>query len=400
MFKLFSRRSAIALEREANRIADPLERLRFLRQRAPVKVGAPLSESPLPGRRYFLALVALIACGLAALALVRNRASASPDPVRPSLSKVEIPSAGPGPDQVWLVESSETHEIYSNGLHVDLSFATGSRPRREYPVFTPVGDSTPIAMGREPRGLVFHTTESDVAPFEESANQKIEWLSHQLLQFVRREHSYHYLIDRYGRVYRVVKESNVANHAGYSVWGDHRGVYVNLNESFLGVAFEGKTGQRDDVTAAQVSAARMLTELLRSRYSILPEDCVTHAQVSVAPWNMRIANHMDWARGFPWASLGLPENYNLPVPSVAVFGFTHDQSLTQALGGNDWSGLTAADGMIMKGAAAQSATPTRYRGMLRHRYQEIVTELRRQQQALKEPVDPLVASGLSDIGEI
>jgi len=195
-------------------------------------------------------------------------------------------------------------------------------------------------------------------------------------------------------------EADVANHAGYSVWGDSRGVYVNLNESFLGVAFEGKTGQRGDVTSAQVWAARMLTELLRSRYSIPGEDCVTHAQVSVAPWNMRIANHMDWARGFPWSSLGLPDNYNLPVPSVAVFGFAHDQSLTQALGGKDWNGLAVADSKIVEDAAAQSATQTRYRGMLRHRYQEIVTELRRQQQALKEPIDPLIPSGLGDIGEI
>ena len=41
------------------------------------------------------------------------------------------------------------------------------------------------------------------------------------------------MIDRFGRVFRIVHESDIANHAGLSVWGDERGAYVNLNASFL-----------------------------------------------------------------------------------------------------------------------------------------------------------------------
>ena len=59
-------------------------------------------------------------------------------------------------------------------------------------------------------------------------------LGESLLEYVRRKHAYHYLIDRFGRVYRVVAESDTANHAGYSVWADDEWFYVNLNESFLG----------------------------------------------------------------------------------------------------------------------------------------------------------------------
>jgi hypothetical protein len=243
------------------------------------------------------------------------------------------------------------------------------------------GDSQPIGAAKEPRGIVFHTTESDIAPFEESENKTIERLGHMLLTFLRREHSYHYLIDRYGRVYRVVEESDAANHAGFSVWSDDRGVYVNLNDSFIGVAFEGKMEKRDGITAAQVSAARQLTELLRSRYGIKPENCVTHAQVSVVPQNMRIANHMDWAQGFPWDSLSLPDNYRLTVPAVTAFGFEHDEVLTKAAGGKDWPGLVDADKKLQDEAKTQAATEYRYRGMLRHRYHEIITELRRQQHA-------------------
>ena len=60
--------------------------------------------------------------------------------------------------------------------------------------------------------------------------------------------------------------------------------------------------------------------MLRSKYDILSRNCVTHAQVSVAPWNMRLGNHVDWAANFPFGELGLANNYEMPIPAVAVFG--------------------------------------------------------------------------------
>ncbi len=147
------------------------------------------------------------------------------------------------------------------------------------------------------------------------------------------------MIDRFGRVYRVVQESDAANHAGFSVWGDDRGVYVNLNDSFIGIAFEGASSKTDSITGGQLSAARMLTEMLVSRYNIRPEDCVTHAQVSVNPSNMILANHKDWARAFPSSAMNLPDNYRLKVWAVEAFGFTHDEDLLAASGGKDWPGL-------------------------------------------------------------
>jgi hypothetical protein len=226
---------------------------------------------------------------------------------------------------------------------------------------------------------LYHTTESDMVVFEKEANKEIARLGHLLLRYIRQQHSYHYLIDRYGRVYRVVEESDAANHAGFSVWGDDRGIYVNLNDSFIGVAFEGASSKADDVTGAQLSAARMLTELLVSRYNIRPEDCVTHAQVSVNPANMRLANHKDWAKAFPFAAMNLPDNYRLPVWAVEAFGFTHDEDLLAASGGKDWPGLVSADRNLMETAATQGATEIRYRGMLRHRYQEILADVKQRQ---------------------
>src|SRR5262249_43189951 len=148
----------------------------------------------------------------------------------------------------------------------------------------------------------YHTTESHLEAFEEEQNGRLKYLGKNLLALLRREHSYHYLIDRFGRVFRVVEESEAANHAGTSVWADSQGVYVNLNDSFLGVAFEGQTEAPEAISMAQITAARMLTEMLRWRYKMPLENFVTHAQVSVNPQNMRMGAHIDWARDFPFAA--------------------------------------------------------------------------------------------------
>ncbi len=375
MLKLgFSHASPADVEREAGRIADPVERLRYLR-----KHGTATVQGVLPRRRPNWKLQAVIAAIAlpAALGVVYWTLPSARAP-----EAVKVPSilvARPAPNQIWQVETSGVEEVYSNGLRIDLSFATRLRPRAEYPVFALAGASQPIATDRTPRGIVYHTTEGDMVVFEKEEHQKIERAGHQLLRYVRQQHSYHYLIDRYGRVYRVVEESDAANHAGFSVWGDERGVYVNLNDSFIGVAFEGSSSKTDDVTGAQLSAARMLTELLVSRYNVRPEDCVTHAQVSVSPSNMRLANHKDWARAFPFAAMNLPDNYRLPVWAVEAFGFSYDEDLVGASGGKPWPGLVSADKKLLEAAASQGADEIRYRGMLRHRYQEILADAKARQ---------------------
>src|SRR5260370_6488421 len=134
-------------------------------------------------------------------------------------------------------------------------------------------------------------------------------------------------MDRFGRVVRIVNESDAADHAGHSVWVDERHIYVNLNDSFIGVSFEAQTeaGQtRISVGDAQIRVAAMLTEMLRSRYKIPGGNCVTHAQVSVNPSNMRIGYHVDWASSFPFERLGLPDNYSTPSPAISLFGFAFD----------------------------------------------------------------------------
>ncbi len=299
-----------------------------------------------------------------------------------------LPLAGASP-RVWQVEGSEKTEVYSNGLRVDLAFATHNRPRAHYPIFSLVGAETPAGYGDEPRGIVYHTTESHVEPFEEQSSRRLQYLGRNLLEWIRKERAYHYLIDRFGRVYRVVEESDAANHSGSSVWGDASGVYVNLNDSFLSIAFEGQTETTEEFTLAQVTAARMLTEMLRWRYRMPAENFVTHAQVSVNPLNMRISAHTDWARDFPFAALGLPDNYAVPPASIYAFGFNYDDTLLKISGG-PWKGLDLAEDQLARQAALAGAPAVRYRAMLQHRYKDIEGALKEQalkEQSLKKPGD-------------
>jgi hypothetical protein len=77
--------------------------------------------------------------------------------------------------------------------------------------------------------------------------------------------------------------------------------------------------------------------------------CVTHGLTSVAPKQHLIGYHMDWARGFPFAAFCLPDQYAVPPPSIALFGFTYSDTLAQAVG-EGWPGLAAADAVLAKEA--------------------------------------------------
>src|SRR5579884_874145 len=226
------------------------------------------------------------------------------------------------------------YEEYSNGLVIMKKWVGASRPRPAYPVFPVSGDGAAQPHWQsDPAGIVYHSTESHPLPEEDEWHPDLPPIETYLLDYVRERHLYHFVIDRTGRVFRVVPESDVAYHAGKSVWGDDKNVYVNLNTSFLGIAFEKQAQHRSArVTPDQIQAARLLTEMLRDKYDIPAADCVTHAQVSVNPANMMIGYHTDWARNFPFEELGLTDNYQRLFAAMYLFGFDYDSALVAAAG--------------------------------------------------------------------
>lgn len=318
----------------AERIDDPVEKLRLLRQAQGIARPA--------GRRFPLSAAAVLLVAIAGAAPVK-----APVIDRPR-------TAAATPETVWLAETRGGEETWSNGLRISIEGAVANRPRPGAPV-----------------GIVFHTTESPIDDFEPQNAKRIARVGAALLDYVRHERAYHYLIDRFGRVARVVGESDVAFHAGNSIWGQ----WINLNERFLAVSIESATRPGDgdpEITEPQIRAARLLTEMLRSRYKIDARHCVTHAQVSVNPSNFRIGWHTDWAGNFPFEQIGLGDNYALPIAAVERYGFSYDGLFFASTGARMWRGVVAAEDRLRERASRENISVAALRARLRHDYLEQV----------------------------
>ena len=364
----------------AGHITDPVTRLRFLQ-----KV-APRLRFTLYLRRWRWAILACATVLAGVPAAYHWRLLSTPDkPLQPAVFRIppaplldsNTPAAAP-PD-VWQVEKSGNSEVYSNGLRIDDRFTVANHPRA-YLVFPIDGTAGAEGIRRtQPAGIVFHTTESRQAPFEADQNRVLKKIGESLLEYVRRKRAYNFLIDRFGRVYRVVAETDAANHAGYSVWADDHWLYINLNQSFIGVSIEAQTqpGQEEaSMSPAQVRAAAMLTEMLGSRYHIEAGNCVTHAQVSVNPDNRQIGYHTDWASSFPFTQLGLPDNYARPLPSLYAFGFDYNPEFLHWAGNRIEAGLQLSEERLNQEAAAAGMPLKSYRRSLQKRYRQWLEEVK------------------------
>jgi hypothetical protein len=408
-----------ALDSRSRQIRDPVAKLRYLRrsleryenvdQRLQAVPGAPLrwlayrltgvdgarplfsanpngaldpplrprTASPRRARRALNTAAALLAAaaGIALAAYPRAPSAPAPATLAPAAATGQAPVAeelpeaprGVAPERIWLVDSGPAFELYSNGLRIDTTYAVAGEPRR-YHVFDAERGIEGDAQTR-PIGIVFHTSESDVWPLEESFNEKLRDSSQNLLHYLRKNRVYHYLIDRFGQVFRVVEEETKANHAGLSVWSAGPHVYLNLNGSTIGVSFESRWegGRVLPITRAQLEAGRSLTDYLRQKWSIDPELIVTHGLTSVNAKKHLIGHHVDWARGFPFAAYGLPDQYRRASPAVALFGFSHDESLLVRMG-EPWAGVAAAERQLAEEALRLGRPLAELRRERTHRY--------------------------------
>jgi hypothetical protein len=380
----------------ARHISDPVVRLRFLRAAAPAWQKKPLrllSWACTVGLSL-LALMALLAASR--YAVVRRARTFSPAPAAVAMASnplnppTELPipagmalaNAESAP-QIWQVEKATAFETYSNGLRIDNKFSTSSHPR-SYLAFAAARsgraqDKPHDEVRTTPAGIVYHTTESLQAPFLPGQNGRLKQVGESLLDYVKRKRAYNFVVDRFGRVFRVVQEADSAEHAGYSVWSDEKWLYVNLNESFIGVSVETQTspGQMEAaVTSAQIRATAMLTEMLRSRYNIPAGNCVTHAQVSVNPTRMLAGYHMDWASSFPFEEIGLPNNYARALPSVAAFGFQCDANYSRSAGARLSAGAGLGAWELAGRAAAAGMSVSSYRKLLQSQYHDLLAATR------------------------
>ena len=363
-----------AVGKRASAAVNDIARLRFVRRSlaAHEAVAKRRSSAVYEARRRRYRVL------WAGAALLLITALASVPQARRHVIPQATPASSPSmaaptvPPKIWLVEQKAQFETYSNGLRIDNGFLVATHAR-SYRTFDRAS-LRPSIPETEPAGIVFHTTESRMAPFDPSQNSRLKRNGHELLTYVAANSLYHFLIDRFGRVFRVVAETDVANHAGHSLWADDRRIYWSLNQSFLGVAFEAQTGAEpgtgDIATPAQIDAARVLAEMLRAKYHITAADCVTHAQVSINVQSMRLGYHTDWADNFPFREIGLGDGYGRPVAALTLFGFDYDSAFLRANGGHVWQGLVDAEEQLVREAAAHGATFAQYRRSLEQKFRK------------------------------
>jgi hypothetical protein len=346
---------ASEIEQRAQKIKDPIERLTYLRN-------VTASDRKFSaGWKWAASLVLAVAIAFLGL---RNAQSQQPVAVKAPTESERQTSPAPVTETpvVWPVEQNNQYDLYSNGLRIENSLEVANQPRSYYLISRESGSAA--AKRSQPMGIVFHMTESPQASFEPDERATLMRIGQGLLLYVRNKRAYHFVIDRFGRVHRIVAESDIANHAGNSVWADSQWLYVDLNASFIGVAFEGQTAVNDP----QLRAARLLTEMLRGKYNLPARNCVTHAQVSVNPDNMRIGWHTDWGATFAFKEIGLPDNYEIPNPALYVFGFEYDRAYINSTGPGLWKGLALAETRIRESATKRGLTIAQYRKLLQQKY--------------------------------
>ena len=87
--------------------------------------------------------------------------------------------------------------------------------------------------------------------------------------------SYHYLVQRSGEIYRLVRPERRAWHAGKSSW---RGV-ENVNDFSIGIGLSN-LGNGELYTEAQYQAAGWLCSIFQREYAIGMEEVVGHYHIS------------------------------------------------------------------------------------------------------------------------
>ena len=110
----------------------------------------------------------------------------------------------------------------------------------------------------------------------------------------KHEVSCHYLIDRKGKILRMVNESFIAWHAGKSKWKN----FINLNKNSIGIELVNKGHEfgYENFTNMQINSLIQLCLILKRKYNIKSSNIVGHSDI--APFRK-----MDPGEFFPWKKL-------------------------------------------------------------------------------------------------
>jgi N-acetyl-anhydromuramyl-L-alanine amidase AmpD len=134
-------------------------------------------------------------------------------------------------------------------------------------------------QGRKERikHIVLHSTEGN------TARGAIEWLN-------CRKNSYHYIIDRDGKITQLVNDADTAYHAG-----------KYANPIALGIALTGWANKPGaEFTQKQYAALATLLTHLQKKHCLKPDDIVTHGYITTTYGG---TSHTDPEPAFRWEKL-------------------------------------------------------------------------------------------------
>jgi N-acetylmuramoyl-L-alanine amidase-like protein len=282
--------------------------------------------------------------------------------------KEKQPPSDYRPEKVWMLYKKGNEEKWSNRARIRTELEVDNKPRKYFAI--PRGsESAGGQLRSNVVGIVYHTSESHILPYDAEFNKDLVRTSQGLANYIRSKKAYNYLIDRSGDIFRIVRDDQVANHSGNSVWADGRYTYVGLNDSFIGVCFESSVNSPEEkLTDPQIKSGKELTDVLRNKYNIEDVNCTTHGLVSINPKTMMIAFHHDWVRDFPFAKMGLSDKYKVPPANISEYGFTYDEEIMEKLDGKLWEGARIAEEIFKKRADSANLDVQTLRENMRDRY--------------------------------
>ncbi len=292
---------------------------------------------------------------------------------------------------IWQVEKTDDSEKYSNRLKIITTHTTSNIPRKYYKFLKDTPQlPTKDMISDKIMGILYHASESDIYAFRPEMTESIKEYSKAMVRYLYRKKAYHYFIDRFGQVYRVVKEEHAAFHGGNSVWADEKSIYLDLNHAFIGICFEGKGFEKRNkpldnsmaslnppslkpmdttsINEAQLVSGKELTDWLRVKYNISQENCVPHSLASINPYNLLIGHHLDLSYSFPFDQYELSNKYIETIPAITEFGLSCDDYFKEIFDGNIWPGIKKSEDVLIKNAQEYNMSFNGYRKLLNKRF--------------------------------
>lgn len=137
--------------------------------------------------------------------------------------------------------------------------------------------TSPIARIPLPASQLRDTTRNFIVIHNDGGNMTARQ-THGILR--RRGLSYHYFIDRYGKIYEFVNPMYIANHAGISFYD----MFTRWNKFSIGVCLQGMNGLM--YTDSQYASLQLLVNQLKNRYTNIGNTLYTHSQIAF-PWGRK-----------------------------------------------------------------------------------------------------------------